>query len=349
MRDVLHAHGRLAVAVLALSSHATGQFQPARAADLNSASAPEIRLSGPILGYIADRDGRTVRPLNGVTGAAVLGLPLGAGSDWRPVAISPERDSIIGSDGASLFVLRISGAFGTASRLAIADGAVDLAVFGPLGRSAAILNSALPRLRVVTGLPDRPAPSREIDLPGLSGALAVSDDGEAVLLGTGEAIYLLTREGPPRVIHSGIQAVSIEFLAGRPDAVVADRRQSAVWLVRNVTRAPEWVQVAGNQDGIAEPSALGVSRDGRYLVVASAKTISMVELASRAVVAVACGCQVGRLQRLAGNAVFALDQDAEGGLLVFDGDAPEPRMVSVPPPARDSSSIAQGLSTKVAR
>src|SRR5262245_28654301 len=49
-------------------------------------------INGPILGFVEDPDGASIRPIRGVLGASVLGQPLVLGSEIRNAVISPKQD-----------------------------------------------------------------------------------------------------------------------------------------------------------------------------------------------------------------------------------------------------------------
>jgi hypothetical protein len=121
-------------------------------------------------------------------------------------------------------------------------------------------------------------------------------------------------------------------LSNTRDALITDRRNHEVLLMRDVTGMAEKLTLAGERDGIWGPVAVGVSDDNKRILVANSElsTISMLHLDNGVIKQVSCGTAPSGLHRLGGPSVFRLTDFSEQPLLLLDGGAEEPRTLFVP-------------------
>src|SRR5262245_20737090 len=191
----------------------------------------------------------------------------------------------------------------------MAQHAPDQLAFSPTGVSVVFHYRATRSIQLITGLPSAPALVVEIDISSLSeslSAMAVSDDAGAVLLGVfeGEAgtVYAVNKRkevGPVSVIG---QASAISFLTDTRDALITDRRNHELLLIRDVTGMAERLVLAGERDGILGPVAVQVSDDNKRILIANSEssTVTVLQLDDGAVKQVPCGKAPSALYRLGG-------------------------------------------------
>lgn len=318
-------------------------------AQLAPAQQDSARISGPVLGYVLDREATALRPVFGIPGAATFGPQLDVGGDIHRSAIAQDAGYALAVVGAERRVRLIRDLDGEHSWIALADlpAAPHSILLSPAGAAAALVYGD--SVAVVTGLPGAPAASRVVErtaLPAGARIWAVSDDGAHLLLSAGaggtEAIYLLDAEGGWRFLLSTGKTAAAAFLAGGSEAVVADGAWNRVAWAR---ASGEVIPLAGEAEGISDPVAVSVSRDSRRVFVANAgtRTIAVLDLEGGPAALVACQCQLTGLERMQGNAVFRLSDLTADPMWVFDGDAPEARIVFVPAVAQpQTEDLPQG-------
>jgi hypothetical protein len=210
-------------------------------------------------------------------------------------------------------------------------------VFSPSGSSAALYSSRV--LQVLTGLPDSPALSTAFDLSSSDapGALAISDDGGFLLFAAGGSIRLLSTAADNRAVMDASPDALVAFAPQSHDAAVMDAAGAGLALLRDVANASAPQTLAAVDDSLAAPAGLAFSADGRSLLLASAsaRSISMFDLASGARSAIACDCAPAGLVRM--GSVFRLNEPGSAPMWLLDAGAAEPRIVFVPAARPDAA------------
>jgi len=294
------------------------------------------RISGPVLGYVLDREAAALRPVLGIPGAATLGSRLDLGGEVHRAAVAQEAGYVVAAMGVERQVRLIRDLEGQRSSIPLADVPPDPAriLLSPAGSAAALVYRD--SIAVIEGLPGAPAVSRIVQraaLPTSATVWAISDDGAHLLLSAGasewEAVYLLDAEGGWRFLLSTGKTAAAAFLAGSTDTVIADGAWNRVAWVR---ASGEIVPLAGEAEGVSEPVAVSVSRDNRRVFVANAgsRAVAVLDFEGGPASLVACQCELTGLERMQGNAVFRLSDPTADPMWVFDGDAREARVVFVP-------------------
>jgi len=304
----------------------------ALAAALTAGQQDSARISGPVLGYVLDREAAALRPVFGIPGAATLGPQLDLGGEIHRSTIAQEAGYALAAVGAERRVRLIRDLEGERSSTLLADVPPEPEgmLLSPAGSAAALVYGD--SVAVVTGLPGAPVVSRTFERATLlAGARiwAISDDGAHLLLSAPEAVYLLDAEGGWRFLLSTGRTAAAAFLAGSAEVVIADAAWNRVAWIR---ASGEVIPLAGDAEGILDPVAVGVSRDNRRVFVANAgsRAVAVLDLAGGPASLVACQCELTGLERMQGNAVFRLSDPTADPMWVFDGDAREARVVFVP-------------------
>ena len=300
---------------------------------LCQAHTAETGISGSILGFVFD-PANGVQPILGIAGSATIGAPLDLRPEITKLSVSSQQSYALAATTSDPNLVRISLSEPVSVQpLGIPIGAAGLIAISPGGSTAAIYDRDRNRILAIDGLPAAEALVNEFDLSRFDGAVvsvAVNDGGEIVLVGFPNKVFALGGDGSVTSIEGPQRATAIRFLGKSRDAVIADGGGDALYLVRNLLGSPETTILAG---GILKPVAVAVSNDNKLVFAASsvAGSITAVELSSGSVTVTSCPCSPSGLTGMNGNAVFRLTEPTGGPLWLFDGDAPRPRTVFVPP------------------
>ena len=226
-------------------------------------------------------------------GASLLGDALPAPA-LSGAAISARQDYALVTDaGGAPAVLRLRE--GTLAPLAGALGSPSRVALSPGGEAAALFRAEGNALQVATGLPGGASISARPYPAGAPApvALALSDDGEAVLAAWDDTLVLLDNAGARPLAVPGA-VVALSFRAGTHDALAATAA-GEVWLIAAADGDTRYRRIAGPQEGVSAPLAVEFSRDGARAFIAGAGGVTAVDLATGAATAIACGCTPSEL------------------------------------------------------
>lgn len=293
-------------------------------------------VEGPVLGYLVSSG--ALRSILGIPGATTWGETLVDVSHLEPVAISNLHGYALGiAESGEIILLTSLATSPQATVLDASSDPVSQVVLSPAETAAAFYSSDGAIVAVWSGFPQTPRLLWTGTEPDRIHAMAVSDDGAIVLGVTAEqGLWAIASEGA-RYLASVGPSASITFLTGGCDAVIADDAANEIRLLRAVVAAPTLEPLAGQREGVVAPVAVAVSGDNRYIVVANSPPhgILMIRLEDRNVRKLTCPCAPAKLDRLSGTAAFRLTDEP---LHVLDGDLPQPRIISVPPPNQTGGS-----------
>src|SRR5215813_10629123 len=168
---------------------------------LISIAAEPASLSQPVLGFAYDTRLNSIRLIRGVPGAALLDESLRIGG-LSTAAISPQQRIalVVSADEPQLHLIHLQD--GTTRSIAGVMLSPSRIVFSPSGSSAVLIGNAI---QVLTGLADSPR-IQTMAVPSLTAdpvAVAISDDGEALLLGSG------AQDGDPVWLLSAVDATRL--------------------------------------------------------------------------------------------------------------------------------------------
>jgi hypothetical protein len=307
----------------------------------------EIR--GPVLGYIFDRAIRGLRPIWGTPGSSQMGEVVNLGKELVHAQPSPTQEYVLAvAVTAELLLVDLRNGIGALSIRpldGLGDGTPQFA-FSSQGRAAALLLADRNSLTILTGLPDSPTVGGRVDLTSTGATperMALSDDGSLVVLSVPEGetsrLYAYTQAAGLQAVGLVGRVAALRILANGQDVVVADSSTNEVFLIRGLQGAAHQVLLASQQDGIANPVALAISRDSQQLFVANAGTgtVAAFSLEGGAPVVTPCDCIPATLEPLEGNSVFRLTELSNTPLLMLEASPAGNRVLFVPQPTSQRS------------
>jgi hypothetical protein len=300
----------------------------------------------PVTGVVLDPVHQSLRPIQGLPGASLLGPALNLPFAVSTSAILGQKNAAIvidatGAAQAWLVTGLLSGNI-SASPLEGAMAGADRIATNDTGTVAVLYSKSSSQLQFVSDLPGSPSVSDPISLTGIHGdihALAVSQDGGWVLIGatdsgngavyrvgpaTNNELLLVTTLGDPRAI------VLKPGLKSSPDAVIADFATDEVLLVRDVRGAQERILLANGSGGVSGPVAVQVLEDQSIIIAnAGSQTIGRVDPVTWQMSTIPVNGVPDRLDRLLQPNAYALNQPGGAPLLLLDA-SPDLRVVFVP-------------------
>jgi hypothetical protein len=294
--------------------------------------------SGPKLGYVWDAASQSLRPLQGVAGASIVGTPTvtAAGAGYIATVSS-------GVSGTALFLDANGGVYqslltgGTPAKIASAPGATSLVLSNSgayalvTGKTASGGNMAA----VISGLPGSPL-LKSLNVASLPGILsaAASDTGTVALAaGSGEgavSVVAFVGQAAGTQVATAQAFGGVQFVPGSDELVVADGASGAVTAISHVNTTPSSA-VLSAAGGIAAPVSLDITSNAHWVVAANAKG-DVLRLDLTGVAApnkVRCSCAPTQVTAMNGNTV-RLVTSGGGPLWIVDAGSSAPRVLFVP-------------------
>lgn len=285
-------------------------------------------LQPPSAGFVFDRSSQTLRRIQGIPGAALIGAGVEFGFPVTEAAVSPRMDSaiVISADGVT-HAFRLSGA--SAVEIPIAGLAAPARiVFSPSGTAAALYANG--SVQVIKGLPETPALAATVKLQRnlksrgpAAESLALSDDGAYLLYAAGGPVELIGVAGDSRKLMDATPGALAVFAPAGHDAAVI--HSGTLTIFQDVIGA------ATRRDlpAAAAPTALAFSTDGRTVFVASerARNVNAIDVATGNATPFACDCAPTALAAM--GPLFRLNEMSDAPLWLLDTSA-TPRLVFVP-------------------
>jgi len=289
-------------------------------------------VQGPVMGFLVDGPHRTLRPVLGVPGAAVVGSAVKTSSPVTPEVVSPAGDyALVWSGTSEQAALWTPG--GNLLPLAEVPPGRYAVALSPTGNAAAFYSAAESLVRVISGLPSNPSPAAAFRLDTVGGSLgsfAVSDDGALVLCTAAAGTNAIVLGAPGEMARVPFPSAigALAFVPGAHDAVIADGAEA--FLVRGVDAHSAGSRLdAGDLDTIGFAA---VTADGQHVLLAAADSgkVALVGVASGARAAVLdCQCQLEGLFRMNGDGAYRLGGYEGGSVRILDTASTPPRILVV--------------------
>jgi len=279
-------------------------------------------VAGPVSGYVFDNAVRGLRPILGTPGASLIGNPIDFGFGISAVTVAPRQDTafVTAADG-SFHLFRIAA--GTPSEITLNGlaGAAQRVVFSPLGQAAALYSAG--SVQVISGLPNSPAIAASIDISaaGNPAALALSDDGAALLVASANSVQLFGSGANLGQLLPTAGPALLAFVPGQQNAAIADLQGAGLVLAQNLLNGPSTQVLAPSDATIQSGSALAYSADGSQLLLASSagQSVTSFDLAAGSRNSLACACSPSTLTRI--GDWFRLNEVGREPLWMLDAKA----------------------------
>jgi len=288
----------------------------------------------PVTGVVVDPVHQSLRPIQGLPGASLLGpalnLPFAvnrAALLGKNAAIAIDAPSDANNAGQAWLITGLLKGELASNSLGGAIGGVDRIATNDTGSVAVLYSKSSSQLQFVSGLPGSATVSDPISIPGAVGAIAVSDDGGWALIGVMDSgAGTVYRVGPatsnqllPVTTLGDPSAIA---LRSGEDAVVADHATDEVFLVRDVMGAQQRTPLADASNGVSAPAALLVLPDQSILIAnAGSQTIGRVDPVTLQTGTIPLSGVPDRFEKLLQPGVYALNQPGGAPLLLLDASS----------------------------
>ncbi len=328
------------VVALAGCGTSLNSTSPSSQGTLQAQSQPAV---GPVLGYVWDSAGQTLRPVQGLPGASIVGTPAVSAPQGATFIASASS----GVSNTALFLDAHGGVFqsslagGKLTQVASLPGANGLVLSNSgayaliTGKSASGTNIA----SVIAGLPQAPS-VRSLDVSAATSIFggAASDTGTVALaVGSGQsgaAVVAFVGQAAGTQVATPQAFGGIQFVPKSDELVVADAGSGALTAISHVNTTPAST-ILSAADGIASPLALDISPNGRWVVVANhAGDVLRADLTGAApTTKLHCSCaptQVLALNGSTAGTTLRLVTAGGGPLWIVDAGRTAPQILFIP-------------------
>lgn len=285
-------------------------------------------LAGPVSGYVVDGRFRSIRPIEGIPGAARIGSPLGLPFSIDQAAIAAAQDYAVvtaaKSDGRPSLV---TGLRSGAPQVTAIDRAIPASgiIIADSGSAAAVYSDAL--LQFVTGLPAAPNASDGIDIGAVNGVAAAAVDAagaNVLLLSRDGGVYRVARGGDVQFLTRVPGASSASFVPGADDALVASATTGDVLLLHGLSGSLTIRTAAGAANGLNSARAVRALSGSEAAVVDGSGRLGVITLETGSIEWIGLAGAAERIDPL-DNGLLVLNHAGPGPLLLLDtrqGHAP---------------------------
>jgi hypothetical protein len=304
--------------------------------------------TGPILGYVWDPPSQSLRPIQGLAGASIIGAAIFSAPSQ---GISFIASATSGISGMALFLDANGGVFqgsvtgGPLTKVASVSGATSL-ILSNSGAYAVITGKnadGASIASVISGLPTFPS-ARTLNLSSAASVLgtAASDTG-TVALATGSSqsnvsIVAFVGQAAGAQVATTQAFGGMQFVPNSDELVVADGGSGALTAITRVNTTPS-SSALSPAGGITAPVALDITSNGRWVVAANHNgDVLRIDLTGvAAATKVHCSCAPSQVLALNGSANAAgvattvrLVTAAGGPLWIVDAGNASPRVLFIP-------------------
>jgi hypothetical protein len=295
-------------------------------------------IAGPSAGYVFDPNGKALRQVRGIPGAALLSEPLDLRMTLTDAAVSPRGDLAIAidADGAA-HLFKLNGGAATERAVPNLMASAASVIFSPSGAAAALYRPG--SVQVLKGLPDAPEVATTLAVPSMGSVaaeaaamgrmrqpahetIAISDDAAYVLFARSGEVDLLSVAGGVRKLVDGHAGAMVAFAAGNHDAAIA--AGGVVTLYEDIAGA----STRRDFPGAGLSGGLAFSADGARILLAGPRSVVVIDRTTGIRSLVECDFKPTGITAM--GAMFRLNEPGSGPLWLLDGGAPEPKLIFVP-------------------
>lgn len=283
-------------------------------------------IGGPVSGFVVEGHTHSIRPINGIPGAARLGEPVQLPFAVGMAAISTEQDyalvTAFRKDGGPVLARGLRSGAPQITSIDKAISASGMAIAGA-GTAAVLYSNATGQLQFLTGLPDAPAALDAIDISAWNGgvtAVALDAQGRNALLVAGDGnIYWAADRGAHGMnwITRVPGASSASLLPNGDDAVAGSSQTGEVILLQGLSGSLTIRTVAGPSNGITSVRAIRAISDRQIAVVEGDGRLGSVDLDTGSTEWLALAGAAEGFERLGSN-LLLLNHAGHAPLLLLD-------------------------------
>jgi hypothetical protein len=290
--------------------------------------AAGAEFSGPVLGFVYDETSKSIRPLLGTPGAAVIGA---AADDHRyeKAVVSGDKGIGVGFAADAAGILRVAP---QEAPTVIPDALArfDVAALSVSGSSAALYTRECTCVQVLTDLTSTARVVRTVALAEGSEAraLAINEDGSLLAIALTTSRVLIHSSEQVREIEA--DATALAFSADGRRLAVADDVRKTVVLYTNVADALQVVHIVLERDGLKSPKALWFASEGKVLVGDGSGIVHVIEPAG-SLRSVTCGCVPDTFARTAAADVLRITGVGSGTAWVLQATEDRLDTLFIPP------------------
>ena len=289
-----------------------GAALPASAAD---------GMRGPVSGFVVD--GRSIRAIEGLPGAARLGASLQLPFSVSAAAIAVRQDYALAtrSDGVGGPVL-VRGLRAETPDVLEIDNAIEASsvTIAPSGTVALLHSPTRRQLQFVTGLPAAPHALEPVDLSGIESiaVVAVDSDGARAILGAADGqIYVAGQGTAPRAVATLRGVSSLAVLPEKDAAVASSVETGDLILLEGLAGTPSIRTLGGIANGLGPARAVRALDSRTVGVIAADGKLAALDIESGSVEWIALAGIAENFVPLDRN-LFVLNRAGDQPLLLLD-------------------------------
>lgn len=261
-------------AVFTATAQVPASVQPGRkTTPENSRSETHSRklesAGAPILGYVLSNGGTGLEPIAGRLNAPKLGEPVALPAHATRVYLPPRQLFALveaSSDEAlQVWTLSATRTFKNLNAmLPQVTAHPDLVAFSPRGTAALVYSRSNLSVETLTHLPAEPAVGKPLILPDAPASLAVSDDGQSILMALADGRMLWSMNGGAWTnVSVSLTPKAWTFVPNSHDVVISDVTRKLIVVV------PEPLNDFRILDQDVEADQLAFTKGGEQLVAGS--------------------------------------------------------------------------------
>jgi hypothetical protein len=284
--------------------------------------------NGPQLGYFWNANDQTLRPILGIPGASQIGQSVvPAGAYVSGSASSAANVAVLQEPDGTLDVMTLPS--GQPMHLKATTTAGAQIRFSPSGKSALVFTPGSSSIALLTALTSAPSLTT-VAAPSAIQEAALADSG-SIAIASATNIQLLSTAGTATTLGTVGTLGGLAF-ATADDLLFADASTNTLTLVRSASTKPSPALVP-TSSLLMSPSALGVSPNGQWVLIANSGEASTVRIdltAQTAPLRIACSCTPALVVPVSGTATFRITTAASGPIWGVDAGVGTPRSFFIP-------------------
>ena len=282
-------------------------------------SAQPGSVGGPMLGYVTDST-PSIRAVFGVAGASYMGPEIELPFNLWALAPAPDREAAIVLAGSDRRAFTLDMRKLALTPIEGVEAGAEEIWLSPKGESAVFAASG-GRIQVVSGLWKTAVASASFVLPAVADSIAVSDDGEFVLVIAEGRLSRWTRSGGLSAAIPLTDAAAAQFFEGSRESMAA----SKTGLVIAIAESGDMTNVAR----MADAGFVAGSADGARIFVTTSEGIVALRRDGTVLSKSACECEIAGLTKWNGG-VYQLSEYGSGPVWIYDPNGESPRTLFVP-------------------